>query len=359
MPPRPQQQPVSPEEQMRLDEEYAKQLALEDERQRVQQHQSRQRQQQNQQQSEEGPMDEFIKDIQEELPVIKEKMIEAGNAAKKKMMDWYNQVKTNHMNNDDNSYNAHNAAGSSMPTSNAQYRGLPSDRDDDYLLSGDMTALHLSDHDVYAQTGAKGNQQYQQPRQQQSAKNFYDYQGSDFDANDTTINSNVIHVNGLPPTHSTLSNSNQQAQILADEEFARQLAQDDELWRQRQQEQQQSQTEQQAPGMPPRQSPSPMMNKQSPTVIVAPRSPLEDYDEQDNKETVPLNAYNKSNATAKTDTKKDDDINARSYVIGDYDDSDDGLVDLDDDEDEHDQNLAAVSQKPHENGSATSPKTSH
>lgn len=40
MPPRPsqQQQPVSPEEQMRLDEEYAKQLALEDERQRVRRH---------------------------------------------------------------------------------------------------------------------------------------------------------------------------------------------------------------------------------------------------------------------------------------------------------------------------------
>lgn len=46
-------------------------------------------------------------------------------------------------------------------------------------------------------------------------------------------------------------------------------------------------------------------------------------------ENVPLNAYSRS---GKQDTKKDDETNARSYVIGDYDDSDDGLVDLEDDD---------------------------
>ncbi|KAI8088665.1 uncharacterized protein BX664DRAFT_331062 [Halteromyces radiatus] len=325
MPPRPRQEPLSPEEQMRMDEQYAKELALEDERQRMRQHQSRQQQQQQQQQqSNEGPMDEFIKDLQEELPVIKGKMIEAGNAAKKKVMDWYNQVKTNRMNNDDNAYNPGHSTGSSMPTSNARYRGLPSDHDDD-LLSGDMTALHLSDHDVYTQTG-------RQQQQQRQAKNFYDYQGSDFDTNDTSVPSNVIHVNS-PPPRSNIYKS-QEAQILADEEFARQLAQDDELWRQRQQQQE-------TPPMPPRQN-SPSMtnnNKQSPTVIVAPRSPLEEYDEQDNKENVPLNAVKKM------DTKKEEDINTRSYVIGDYDDSDDGLVDLDDEED---QDVVATAQKSDE-----------
>lgn len=33
-------------------------------------------------------------------------------------------------------------------------RGLPSDDGDD-LLTGDISALHLSDYDVYAQTGGK------------------------------------------------------------------------------------------------------------------------------------------------------------------------------------------------------------
>jgi hypothetical protein len=182
-------------------------------------------------------------------------------AAKKKVMDWYNQVKTNRANesgfnnniNSSTSSNSNYAYGarSSMPTSNAQYRGLPSDRDDDYLLSGDMSALHLSDHDVYAQTkGAPPS----------ATKNFYDYQGSDFDATE-----NVIHVN--PPPQQQQQQQNQ-AQILADEEFARQLAQDDEMWRQRQQE---------------RETPTRNSNLASPRVIVAPRSPLEEYDEQDNR----------------------------------------------------------------------------
>jgi hypothetical protein len=36
------------------------------------------------------------------------------------------------------------------------YRGLPSDDGDD-LLTGDISALHLSDYDVYAQTGGRQN----------------------------------------------------------------------------------------------------------------------------------------------------------------------------------------------------------
>jgi hypothetical protein len=48
-------------------------------------------------------------------------------------------------------------------------------------------------------------------------------------------------------------------------------------------------------------------------------------------ENVPLNAYSRP---GKQGTKKDDEANARSYVIGDYDDSDDGLVDLEDEDDE-------------------------
>lgn len=189
------------------------------------------------------------------LPSVNLSMI----AAKKKVMDWYNQVKTNRANesgfnnniNSSTSNSNNYGARSSMPTSNAQYRGLPSDRDDDYLLSGDMSALHLSDHDVYAQTkGAPPS----------ANKNFYDYQGSDFDTTE-----NVIHVN--PPPQQQQQQQNQ-AQILADEEFARQLAQDDEMWRQRQQE---------------RETPARGSNLASPRVIVAPRSPLEEYDEQDNR----------------------------------------------------------------------------
>lgn len=34
------------------------------------------------------------------------------------------------------------------------YRGLPSDDGDD-ILTGDISALHLSDYDVYAQTGGR------------------------------------------------------------------------------------------------------------------------------------------------------------------------------------------------------------
>ena len=74
-------------------------------------------------------------------------------AAKKKVLDFYNQLKANTQKNM-GSYQQDSAGNSSMPTTNAQYRGLPSDDGDD-LLTGDISALHLSDYDVYAQTGQR------------------------------------------------------------------------------------------------------------------------------------------------------------------------------------------------------------
>ncbi|KAI9306767.1 hypothetical protein BJ944DRAFT_41350 [Cunninghamella echinulata] len=344
-PPRPGQ-PISPEEQLRLDEEFAKRLALEDERQRIYDHQLRQQRQQQsqqqhqqQQQEDKDGFDEFIKEIQDEIPVIKEKVIEAGNVAKKKVLDMYNQFKASRANNGNGGSGSNSLFGSSssgsMPVSNAQYRGLPSDRDDDYLLSDDMTALHLSDQDVYAQTGARGNQRTN------NNKNYYDYQGSDFQAHETIVPSNVIHVNPSPHSQQYKTTTSE-AQILADEEFARQLAQNDEIWRQQQQQQQSS-----PPAMPPRQPSNIQSNLNTnnnnnnrlsnpSVVVVAPKSPLEEFDERDNAV-----------------SKKDEDINVKSYVIGDDDDSEDGLVDLDDDDEDED--TKNQSQKPNQKTS-DSPK---
>lgn len=203
----------------------------------------------------------------------------------------YNQFKASRTNNNGgNMFSSGSSA--SVPVSNAQYRGLPSDRDDDYLLSDDMTALHLSDQDVYAQTGARGNQL----QQEQQNKNYYDYQGSDFQTHETVIPSNVIHVN--PPLRSQqYKTSTSETQLLADEEFARQLARDDELWAQQQRQQQSP------PSMPPRQisnnnngnnnnndnSNNSRLSNPS-VVVVAPKSPLEEYDEHDNS--CKLRAFN-------------------------------------------------------------------
>ncbi|CAO3627220.1 unnamed protein product [Cunninghamella echinulata] len=345
-PPRPGH-PISPEEQLRLDEEFAKRLALEDERQRIYDHQLRQQrqqqyqqqqQQQQQQQEDKDGFDEFIKEIQDEIPVIKEKVIEAGNVAKKKVLDMYNQFKASRANNGNGGSGGNSMFGSSssgsIPVSNAQYRGLPSDRDDDYLLSDDMTALHLSDQDVYAQTGARGNQRTS------NNKNYYDYEGSDFQAHESIIPSNVIHVNPSPHSQQYKTTTSE-AQILADEEFARQLAQNDEIWRQQQQQQS-------PPAMPPRQPSNIQSNLNTnnnnnnnrlsnpSVVVVAPKSPLEEFDERDNAV-----------------SKKDEDINVKSYVIGDDDDSEDGLVDLDDDDEDED--AKNQSQKPNQKTS-DSPK---
>lgn len=125
-------------------------------------------------------------------------------------MDFYNQLKANTRNN--NMPNQHESAStSSIPTTHAQYRGLPSDDGDD-LLTGDISALHLSDYDVYAQTGGRQK-------------------------NKESI------IPGSPPT------STPDAQLKADEDFARQLANE---------------------GSTP-----PTKKGVTPTVVIAPRSPLE------------------------------------------------------------------------------------
>lgn len=158
----------------------------------------------------------------EELPIIKERMIEAGNgdliqtifiktldslthcflAAKKKVMDLYNQFKAARAN------NAASGSNSSMPTTNAQYRGLPRDEADD-LLAGDVSALRLSDNDVYAQTT--------RPAQRQSG---------DYRANEP----GVIHVD--PPLHEQGQGrpTSVEEQIRADEELARRLAREDQAY---------------------------------------------------------------------------------------------------------------------------------
>lgn len=134
-------------------------------------------------------------------------------AAKKKVMELYNQFKASRANNGGSPNQ-----GTSMPTTNAQYRyafisayskliyltlytirGLPSDDGDD-LLAGDVSALHLSDNDVYAQTARSQQQQTQ----------------------------GVIHVN--PPYQRQGGNDTIDAQIRADEELARRLAGDDQFW---------------------------------------------------------------------------------------------------------------------------------
>ncbi|KAI9491972.1 hypothetical protein BDB00DRAFT_830577 [Zychaea mexicana] len=205
-------------------------------------------------------------------------------AAKKKVMDLYAQFK------------AGRAAtpppnqGSSMPTTNAQYRGLPSDEGDD-LLAGDVSALRLSDNDVYAQTRPSEGQQ----------------QGG------------VIHVNP-PLNRQSNPNLNVNEQIRADEELARRLAQEDQFW------ESSRDNNDNAPQMPPRRTTSPAIAS----------SELEG-------ESVTLTA---APASTQTPTPKKPEERAeerRSYVIQDEDDSDnDDLVDVDADD------LQKKEDKPHE-----------
>ncbi|KAI8877020.1 hypothetical protein K501DRAFT_288616 [Backusella circina FSU 941] len=298
MPPRPsannngwQNQASSVEEQLRMDEELAKKIYMQDE-QRLQRHTSQQRQQQQQQQQQQrgqnnnNSEDDLFANFQEELPVIKEKMKEAGNAAKKKVMDLYNQFKANR-----NMNNQPSEATSSIPTTNAHYRGLPSDDGDD-LLTGDVSALRLSDYDVYAQTAGGRTRK-----------------SNDFNEK----NDGVIYVN--PPGEQPPKTSTSDAQLRADEEFARQLAQEE-----RRETRQTEQQQQPPPQMPARRSVT------KPTVVIAPRSPLEMEGDSD-YEDVGLTA------TASTKEKKEDNTTV-PYVIGDDDDDSDSddLVDVEEDE---------------------------
>ncbi|CEG67722.1 Putative CUE domain-containing protein [Rhizopus microsporus] len=300
MPPRPQTNTSAPytyyeqpqattlEEQLRLDEEFAKKLAMEDElraRQRRQQQPVRQDQERSEQDS--------IFNLQEELPIIKEKVKEAGNAAKRKVLDLYNQFKASRNN---NSFNSNpSAGGSSIPTTNAHYKGLPSDDGDD-LLTGDISALHLSDYDVYTKTN-----------------NIIKRQNSE-------KNNDVIHVHP-PAGNMSIHTSTPDEQLRADEDFARQLAEQEELEAIRRR-QTSERNEPQPPQMPVR-------KQGGPTVVIAPKSPLE-LDEYDYEE-VRLNAAPPAKPDEK-DAHTTQATNSVPYVIGDDEDSDsDDLVDADND----------------------------
>ncbi|KAI9280368.1 hypothetical protein BY458DRAFT_430773 [Sporodiniella umbellata] len=246
------------DDQLRRDEEYAKKLALEDQR------RAKQRQQPKREQSE----DDSIFNFQEELPIIKEKMKEAGNAAKRKVLDFYNQLKASR--NDSQFGSGNPSASSSIPATNAQYKGLSDDGDD--LLSGDVSALHLSDYDVYRQTNAM---------------------------NKSEKRDDIIHVN--PPSENlTVHTSTSDAQLKADEDYARQLIEEEKLARQRSTERNDLHTAQlssRKPGSP---------------VVITPKSPLElgDSDYED----IGLNA-----APIKHDKPHEESV---PYVIGDDEDSD-------------------------------------
>ncbi|KAI8329667.1 hypothetical protein BC941DRAFT_442514 [Chlamydoabsidia padenii] len=95
------------EQQEKEDALLAKQLAQE-----YNKHQQRQQRQQ-QQQDNTGNTDSVFSGFQEELPVIKERVIEVGNAAKKKIMGFYNSFmeqgsSTNPNNHNSNYYNNNN-----------------------------------------------------------------------------------------------------------------------------------------------------------------------------------------------------------------------------------------------------------
>ncbi|KAI8639525.1 hypothetical protein BD408DRAFT_421276 [Parasitella parasitica] len=304
-----QPEPTTVEEQLRMDEEFAKRLALEDER--ASQNRRRSSEQpQRQQQPQRQDDDDSLFNFQDELPIIKEKMKEAGNAAKKKMMDLYNQFKANTQKNNPQTMNE-KVATSSMPTTNAQYRGLPSDDGDD-LLTGDISALHLSDYDVYAKTNGR-------PRK------------SNDDQSTNNRGDGVIHVNPPmgSPMQKTLSNtqtSTSDAQLKADEDFARQLAEEEQIEARRPRNSSPLENNvSHAPPMPARK-----------TVIIAPKSPLE-FEGDSDYEDVRLTAAPATNNTKKrnTDTRNNSLAESASipYVIGDDDDSDsDDLVDIDDEE---------------------------
>ncbi|KAI7902209.1 uncharacterized protein BX663DRAFT_85547 [Cokeromyces recurvatus] len=279
----------SVEEQVRMDEELARKLAMEDE---MRTQQLRPKQQWRQ---EEEPIFNF-----QELPLIKEKMKEAGNAAKKKMLNFYNQLKANTQKNTNQNYQHES---SSMPTTNALYRGLPSDDGDD-LLTGDISALHLSDYDVYAKTGGKTR-----------------------NSNEYKKDNDVIYVNSPLNTTRSLQTSTSEAQLKADENFARQLAEEESREARRLSSNMTVNTTLQPPQMPPRKS-------VSPTVVISTRSPLEyegDSDYEDVGLTVASTTESKNNKIESPNNDElETDNNNVPYVIGDDDDdsdSEDNLID--------------------------------
>ncbi|KAL0088798.1 hypothetical protein J3Q64DRAFT_1731675 [Phycomyces blakesleeanus] len=312
---------ISVEEQLRMDEEFARQLAMEDanesdyQYQRQHQRQGYQRQRQ-QRVDDDSDDDDPLFNFQEEFPVIKEKVIEVGNAAKKKVIDLFNQFKA--------SRNNMSSSGSSIPTTNVHYRGLPSDDGDD-LLAGDMSALHLSDNDVYAQTRG-----VVRPRTTPENQTYIEEDQEDQE-DQGELRSNIIHVNRpfVPPVKTQKYNDawSTEEQLRSDEALARRLANEDMI------ERGSLGTNTSVTGI---RAPSP---SQSTTPTKASEDPVSNP-EKEIPESSPIKEQdNKSENKA----KEEEDV---PYVIGD-DDSDDDLVDEDEDTavKEHPRNK--YEQKPH------------
>ncbi|KAJ2962340.1 hypothetical protein NQZ79_g2464 [Umbelopsis isabellina] len=330
-----EEQPLSPEEQMRRDEEYARQLALEDERERVRLYQQRG----NARPSNRPPAPErensqgFMSQFEQELPVIKERVMEAGTAAKNKMMQWYSQIK-------EQSQQSSNP--NTMPPTNAQYRGLSRDDRDD-LLSGDMSALHLSENDVYTRTTGQPFPQ----RQVSDASdwddrlgkysrrwNFYMRPGQQ----QGSPQSNLIQVNppSSGPRQPQYKTSTSMDQLTADEELARSLAYEEDHFTP-------------PPPMPSRPSRTSSTNSGTPvhssaqnfsTSPKANDSPVSrsiDVNppaDEDNEPVKPYSISPKPDATTESlnEPIRTEQLNKKD--LSDVDDDDIGLIDVDEDEDE-------------------------
>jgi len=325
--PEPQQpeEPLSPEEQMRRDEEFARQLALEDERERVRLYRQQQQRGQNQQQQRRPSAPErvnsqgMLSSFEQEIPVIKERMIEAGTAAKNKMMQWYNQMK-------ESSQQSSNQ--NTMPPTNAQYRGLSRDDRDD-LLSGDMSALHLSENDVYTRTTGQVF-----PQRQQNASDSSDWDDRlERRRPGGQTGPNVIQVNP-PAGGQRYKTSTSIDQLNADEELARRLAYEE------------SYDSATPPPMPAR------PKSQSPPAVSPIHSPVQNFSESPRGSQSPFPRTIEVNP----DYEAEEEVVAKPYTIStkatpethnepaaakgnkkdllDVDDDDIGLVDVDDEEEE-------------------------
>ncbi|KAF0495228.1 CUE domain-containing protein 5 [Gigaspora margarita] len=120
----------SSRQQIERDEELARYLAAEADRElgpppshltEEQQREYQQQQQQQQQQSSGFP------DFSEELPIIKEKIIQAADTTKKKVKEWYEKFRQQSSPKNENQY------------SNPQYTNLPKDEADNPMLGEDFS----------------------------------------------------------------------------------------------------------------------------------------------------------------------------------------------------------------------------
>ncbi|RUS20366.1 hypothetical protein BC937DRAFT_95375 [Endogone sp. FLAS-F59071] len=192
-------------DQLRQDEELARQLTMESDRQRYYSPQVQPSQRQQRPNTQQENQYSFIDD---DLPVIKERVTQAATVAKKKALEFYDRIKK--------SAATINVPGSFSSTGvNAQYRGLPNDENDD-LLNDHVSALRLSDNDVATRTESRegGDEDRLERRRPNSP-----------------LRSNLIHVNPPFPlaqpaarTAAPIATSTPADQLRQDEELARQLA---------------------------------------------------------------------------------------------------------------------------------------